>query len=192
MPNTQTATLPLHPPIHQPTPNPCLPPTPLVLSSVHGTPHTCGPVSCSQLLTTRWWHSRSGGRPVASMPRCRCTNESSWGGGAGGRVGGGCVLCEVRGGEGGAKLRMETRGKRSHASTPQGPRRRTHVLPTRHAATPIAPHPRLPTPAEFPIPQLPSLLVLRYFSLVWFRLDWYLQPPPPTPPHTQPRSPRAS
>lgn len=32
------------------------------------------PTSISaQLLTMRWWMSRFGGRPAASMPRCRCT-----------------------------------------------------------------------------------------------------------------------
>jgi len=29
----------------------------------------------SQSLTTRWWQSRSGDSPVASIPRCMCRNE---------------------------------------------------------------------------------------------------------------------
>src|SRR5688500_17228832 len=30
-----------------------------------------------QSLTIRWWHSRSAGKPLASIPRCRWMNDSS-------------------------------------------------------------------------------------------------------------------
>jgi hypothetical protein len=36
-----------------------------------------GAARSSHWLTTRWWQSNWGGRPAASMPRCRCRKEST-------------------------------------------------------------------------------------------------------------------